>query len=203
MCADSASVAARMGLRAPARAARVHVSRRSMARFVDGLARGRADGLLAHEFHGFRPAAAHALHQPRGVVCVQRWCRADCRVPHPPALEGGRMSAAAQPRRHLRDPRRRPDLIDPGSAGPRDAVFGPHTPCRHGISWIPHFRRCSASDRMGARRLRRTIQGKPSEQFSGLPTDCAPSDSFMAMSLRWHDSLWRDHLSAPSKTTAE
>ena len=57
LCSDSAAVAARMGLRAPARAARVHVSRRSMARFVDGLARGRADGLLSHEFHDFRPAA--------------------------------------------------------------------------------------------------------------------------------------------------
>ncbi len=73
----------------------VHVSRRSMARFVDGLARGRADGLLSHQFHDFRPAAAHALLPPRGVGCEQRWCRADCRMPHPLTLEGGRLSATA------------------------------------------------------------------------------------------------------------
>ena len=59
LCADSAFIAARMGLRAPPRAARVHVSRRSLARPVARVARGRADGLPAHEFHGIRPAWTH------------------------------------------------------------------------------------------------------------------------------------------------
>ena len=53
------------------------------------------DGLPPHELHDFRPAAAaRSTFSLMELVCGQRWCRADCRLPHSLAVAGARMSAA-------------------------------------------------------------------------------------------------------------
>ncbi len=97
------AVASRLGLCAADRVARLHVPRRSVARLVAELARGGLDGVLPHELHHLRPAAAAALHSPHGVGRGQRWRGADCRLPHSLAVAGSRVSAGVSPETHVSD----------------------------------------------------------------------------------------------------
>ena len=54
------------------------------------------DGLLPHELHDLRPAAADALHSPHAAGRRQRRRRADCRLPHPFAVAGARVSVGGR-----------------------------------------------------------------------------------------------------------
>ena len=89
-------VAARLGLRARARAAGLHVPRGSVARHVARLAHGGPGGLLSHELHDLRPAAAAPLRAPHAPGRRQRRCRARGCLRGPPAVAGGRLSGGRQ-----------------------------------------------------------------------------------------------------------
>ena len=65
--------------------------RGSVARPVARLAYGSPDGLLSHELHDLRPAAAAPLHASHARGGRQRRCRARGCLCGPPAVAGGRL----------------------------------------------------------------------------------------------------------------
>ena len=95
----SSLVAARLGLRAPARGAGLHVSCGSVARHVAALARRCLDRLFSHQLHHLRPPGALALHFPDRGRGGQRRCRAGSGLPGSRPDAGRRVVAQPTPSR--------------------------------------------------------------------------------------------------------